>query len=130
VHGALVRNADPHRERITRSTSLLWKRSNDLAGMNELHVSSAAHSTLKRHVKVDDLELMIDKGATGFAILSTPFAICELRAAAFDQKSDTAVGKCIHHGCGAGARVMVELRSWSVDVPGMKKPAQPVISAI
>ena len=82
----------PWCESFTRSdnglravSSLLRKTSDDVVGVDELHVASSASGELQRDREIDDLQLMLDEWAPGLTVLPAPFDVGELDTVALDQ---------------------------------------------
>ena len=128
--GAAIRERHPERKRIALAEGLIGKGGNHLGRMDEPNAGASLRRPLQRHVKIDDLKLVLDEGAAGFAVLAAPFDIGEIDAVALDQEAGAAVGERIGHRCRAGGRVVVELRARAVDIAGMKEPRQPIIGAV
>ena len=84
VHDSLVRELHAQGQRIAGGARLLGEASDDVVGVDELHVASSAGGELKRDREIDDLQLMFDERTAGLAILPAPFDIGELDAVALD----------------------------------------------
>ena len=79
-----VRELHAQGQRIAGGARLLGEASDDVVGVDELHVASSAGGELKRDREIDDLQLVLNKGAAGLAVLAAPFDIGELDAVALD----------------------------------------------
>jgi len=85
VRAPVMREADSQREGLAHATCLLRERSDEFVGMDELDTGAIPHSTLKRDLKVDDLQLVFDERTAGFAVLPALFDVRELCAVTFEE---------------------------------------------
>jgi hypothetical protein len=87
--------------------------------MDEPNVAVAAYRKLQSYVELDDLQLMVDERTACAKVVAADLLIRTFKAT-LGQQPRAAVGKGVDHGSRASRRIVVELCSRSVNVPGMK----------
>lgn len=76
-----MRHSDPHCEWIAHAASLLWKFRYKFIRMNDRNIVALPHCEIKRHLKVNNLQLMFDKRSTGIPIPSAQLEMSALTPA-------------------------------------------------
>jgi hypothetical protein len=107
----------------------LPERGDPLLGGDEPNVATLCDSALKRDLKIDDLDLMLDERSARFAVLSAPVAGTAKAVALADQPG-APISESIDHRCRTVGREAVELGARTIDVAGVKKQAEPVVGAV
>ena len=113
---APIRERYPQREGIALAEGLIGKGGNHLGWMDEPKARASLRRPLQRHVKIDDLKLVLDEGASGLPVFAAPFDVGKIDAVALDEKPCAAVGQGVGDRRRAGSGVVVELRPRPVDI--------------
>src|SRR5579862_1262605 len=93
---------------------------------NELNIRPAPYRPLQCHLKIDDLDLVLDERPAGFAVLAAPLHIPKLHAIAVAKQTRPSIGKRIDVMGRSGGEA-VELRTRTVEVAGMEEALQAVV---
>ena len=91
--------------------------------MDDFNIPASIGRALQRDAKVDDLQLVLDEGAAGFAVLAAPFEMREGVAVALGDETCSTIREGVGDWRGANRRKSVELRARSVEEAGVKEPA-------
>ncbi|RXG85401.1 hypothetical protein EAS62_38935 [Bradyrhizobium zhanjiangense] len=65
-----MRHSDSHCEWIAHAACLFWKFSYKFIGMDRGDAAALPHRTLERHLKIDDLQLVLDEWSACVPIAS------------------------------------------------------------
>ena len=129
VQDAPMRERNAQREWIAGGDALIGEGSDELVGVNELHVGASAGRALQPDREVHDLELVLNEWPPGLAVLAAPFDVGEFDTVALYKQARAAVGERVDHR-GGPDRIEVELGARAVDVAGMKEPQKAVVGAV
>src|SRR5208283_4844898 len=124
-----MRERNAQGEWIPASDALIGEGSDQLGGVNELHVGASAGRALQADIEVHDLQLVLDERPPGLAVLAAPFDVGEFDTVALYKQARAAVGECIDHRSGPD-RIEVELGARAVNVAGVEKAMEAVIGAV
>src|SRR5665213_804789 len=101
-----------------------------MVGGDKADITALCHRPLQRHLKIHDLDLVLDKGALGLPVLPTDFSIGNRDAVALAQQPGATIGKRIDVMSRSRRGETVELRARAIDVAGMEEQVEAIVGAV